>query len=230
MAILVYNDAATAAAAAATMLAAQIIERPASVLGLVTGQAPELVYAQLAQMTRAGLLDWSDVTCFCASEFIPPQVARPFCRTVMQERLFDQVNIRPENVRLPEAWAQDVREACVRYEDDITDAGGIDLQLLGLGKNGSLGFNLPGREFLSITHAAAVPPLAPDEEASRALTMGMATLMNARRLLVVVTGPDRADSVYRMINSPVSPAFPATALQLHRKVTYILDETAAAKL
>ncbi len=148
----------------------------------------------------------------------------------MQERLFDQVNVKPENVRLPEAWAKDVREACLRYEDAITDAGGVDLQLLGLGKNGSLGFNLPGREFVSITHVATVPALVADEEPSRALTVGTATIMNAKRILVIVTGADRADGVYRMINNPVSPAFPATILQLHRDVTYILDEAAAEKL
>lgn len=230
MGILVYRDAAAASAAVATVFAAQIIEKPNSVLGFVTGPTQEGVFARLAGMTGSSLLDWSDVISFNVSEFMPASAQEESRRAYMHGHLFGKVNIRPENVRFPNVEAEDLKAACAAYEDEISDAGGIDLQLLGLGKTGNIGFNYPAREFVALTHAVPLPQQEAQQEQYFSLTMGVGSIMAAERIIMLVTGADKADAVFRMLNSSVSPAFPATTLQLHRRVTFVLDEPAAARL
>ena len=206
MGILVYRDASAASAAVATVFAAQIIEKPNSVLGFVTGPTQEGVFARLAGMTGSSLMDWSDVISFNVSEFMPASAQEESRRAYMQNHLFGKVNIRPENIRFPNAEAEDLKAACAAFEDEISDAGGIDLQLLGLGKTGNIGFNYPAREFVALTHAVPLPQQETQEQYF-ALTMGVGSIMAAERILMLVTGADKADAVYRMLNSPVSPAF-----------------------
>ena len=230
MGILVYRDAASACAAAATLFAAQIIETPDSTLGFVTGTTPAGVYHRLVGMTTSGLLDWSDVKTFNLSEYAGLPAGHPESSLAcMEEQLFDKVGIKRRNIHLPKADTKDLAAACSAYEDEIINAGGIDLMLLCLGRNGSIGFNAPGKEFPPVTHAVALPT---EENAKPryAITMGIGTVMSARRIMMLATGEEKAEAVSRMLNNAVSPSLPATVLQLHRKVTYILDEAAASKI
>ena len=231
MGILVYRDAAAACAAAATLFAAQIIEKPDSTLGFVTGSTPAGVYTRLAEMTSSGILDWSDVVSFNLSEYTGLPAGHPDSTLAyMEANLFAKVGIKERNIHLPKGEGPDFSTACSAYEEAIARAEGIDLQLLCLGRNGSIGFNAPGREFSPVTHAVALPTANPSEKPRYALTMGIGTIMSARRIVMLVTGAEKVDAVYRMLNSAVSPAVPATVLQLHRKVTYIMDEAAASRL
>lgn len=230
MGILVYKDAVSACAAAATLFAAQIIETPDSNLGFVTGSTPAGVYGQLVEMTASGILDWSDINTFNLSEYVGLPLGHPESSLAcMEENLFAKVGIKRRNIHLPKGDMKDLDAACATYEDEIINAGGIDLLLLCLGRNGSIGFNAPGREFPPVTHAVPLPA-EPSAKPRYALTMGIGTIMSARRIVMLATGEEKADAVSRMLNSAVSPAVPATVLQLHRKVTYILDESAASRL
>lgn len=231
MGILVYKDAAAACAAAATLFAAQIIEMPDSSLGFVTGSTPAGVYGRLVNMTASGMLDWSDIKTFNLSEYAGlPEGSPDSSLACMEELLFAKVGVKRRNIHVPKGDVKDLSASCAAYEDEIAAAGGIDLQLLCLGRNGSVGFNAPGKEFSPMTHAVALPESDPRAKPRYALTMGIGTIMNARRIVMLATGAEKAEAVARMLNSAVSPAAPATVLQLHRKVTYIMDEAAASRI
>lgn len=234
MGILVYRDYTAACAAASTLFAAQIIEKPKSVFGFDAGGAPEGVYARLCGMTGSGLLDWSDIVVFTLSEIVSRSVSVPMPRQAdfMYEKLFAKVNLRAENICLLDGDSQELDKTCAEFEDAIASLGGMDMLLLGVGKNGELGYNLPSREFAPVTHVSALSGVHPAEQGAQgqALTMGVGTIMNAERIIALVTGEEKAETAERMINGAISPLFPASALQMHRNVTYILDEAAAARL
>lgn len=241
MGILVYRDGSAANAAAATLIAAQLIEKPDSVLALPGVPMAEGVYARLCGMTGSGVLDWSDVTVFHESEFVGAQSGQPRSQAgFLRQQLYGKVNLREKNIRIPDGSAQDLTAACTDFEESIFAAGGLDLALVCVGRNGSVAYNEPARDLTGVTHVSALSETSAEDaagrlpdgraQAPRAVTMGVGTLMGAKKLVVLALGPAVADAAARMIGGPISGSLPASALQMHADAVFILDEAAAVKL
>ena len=217
---------------AATLIAAQIIRNPKSVLGLATGSTPEGVYAELIALYGKGVIDFAGVTAVNLDEYcgLPAQHPQSYA-CFMRQKLFDHVNINEENTHIPDGMASDAAGECLRYERLIEQAGGIDFQLLGIGRNGHIGFNEPGESFAAKTHLTGLAEdtlaansrfFGPGETVpTQALSMGIGTIMRARSILLIASGPDKAWALNQMINGPVTPRVPASALQFHPDVTVI---------
>jgi len=217
---------------AAIFIAARMVQNPRCVLGFATGSTPEGTYSELAALNAAGVVDFSEVTTFNLDEYygLPgdhPQSYRYF----MNEKLFSLVNMRSENINLPDGMAADPAGDCADYERRIREAGGVGLQLLGIGRNGHIGFNEPGGEFsretclvelTEDTKAANARFFGADETVpERAITMGIGTIMRAGEILLIANGSNKLEILDKMINGPVTPTVPASVLQLHNNVTVI---------
>ncbi|NLM76479.1 MAG: glucosamine-6-phosphate deaminase [Ruminococcaceae bacterium] len=241
MNIRVFENDRQAAQAAACMIAAQILSKPAAVIGLATGGTPVPAYQELVRLTNAGVLDWSRVTTFNLDEYLglPGDHDQSF-KYFMMKHLFNKVNIAPESIHIPDGMAADPTEACMSYERAIREQGGIDLQLLGIGRNGHIGFNEPADAFSPITHVVDLTEDTIEANARffassadvprQALSMGVGTIMQARSIVMLVTGTEKARAVRSMICEPVSPSCPASVLQLHANVTILLDSPAATAM
>jgi glucosamine-6-phosphate deaminase len=241
MEIIIKATVAEAQQEAARIIRRQIREKPESVLGLATGSTPIGVYALLVEMHRRGEIDFSLVRTFNLDEYVglAPDHAGSY-RRFMQEHLFGNVNIRLENTHVPDGLAADVPRHCAEYEEDIRSAGGIDLQLLGVSRDGHIGFNEPGSSLASRTRIKTITPqtaadnAAPFGSASQVprhvITMGIGTIMDARRVVMMATGPAKAAVVAQMVEGPISADCPATVLQMHPSCAVIVEEAAAAKL
>jgi glucosamine-6-phosphate deaminase len=218
---------------------------PALVLGLATGRTPIPLYRELVRQHVAGRADFSRVTTFNLDEFLGLSATDPRSyRAFMQKHLFDQVNLSPRRVHFLDGTVRPGREVqreCARYERAIERAGGIDLQILGLGMNGHIGFNEPARSLIARTHSARLKPATRRANARlfgnrlgavprEALSMGMATILHAKRIVLLATGSTKARCVERMIAGPVTPRLPASFLQLHPNVDVWLDRAAARNL
>ena len=221
---------------AANIISAQIIMKPDCVLGLATGSTPVGTYRQLIEWYEKGDLDFSRVSTVNLYEYrglthIDPQSYYYF----MQENLFDHVNI-DKAATVPDGTNPDAADACAKHEQIIKSLGGIDLQLLGLGNNGHIGFNEPGAAFEKETHLVDLAEstiranarffTSIDEVPKQAYTMGIRTIMQAKKILVVVSGEGKADIVSRAFFGPVTPEVPASILQMHPDVTVVCDEVA----
>ncbi len=242
MEVIILPDADRAATLGAWLIARQIRAQPDSVLGLATGRTMERVYAQLTRMHREDGLDFSRCRTFNLDEYIglPPEDERSY-RHYMNHHLFQQVNIDLRNTHLPDGMAVDLKAACRAYEDAIKRCGGIDLQLLGIGVSGHIGFNEPLSALRSRTRDKALTPATlrqnaamfggdPNSVPRRALTMGVGTILEARKLVVVVTGAEKADILAQSVEGPVTSMVSATAIQLHEDCKVIVDEEAAVRL
>lgn len=222
---------------AANIISAQIIMKPDCVLGLATGSTPVGTYRQLIEWYEKGDLDFSRVSTVNLDEYrglthIDPQSYYYF----MQENLFDHVNIDKTATHVPDGTNPDAADACVKHEQIIKSLGGIDLQLLGLGNNGHIGFNEPGAAFEKETHLVDLAEstiranarffTSIDEVPKQAYTMGIRTIMQAKKILVVVSGESKADIVSRAFFGSVTPEVPASILQMHPDVTVVCDEAA----
>ena len=222
---------------AANIISAQIIMKPDCVLGLATGSTPVGTYRQLIEWYEKGDLDFSRVSTVNLDEYrglahIDPQSYYYF----MQENLFDHVNIDKAATHVPDGTNPDAADACAKHEQIIKSLGGIDLQLLGLGNNGHIGFNEPGAAFEKETHLMDLAEstvranarffASIDEVPKQAYTMGIRTIMQAKKILVVVSGEGKADIVSRAFFGPVTPEVPASILQMHPDVTVVCDEAA----
>lgn len=230
----------------AELLVARIIAKelrlnPHLVLGLATGRTMERVYSHLARMYRDEKLDFSLCRTFNLDEYVGlPGTDRHSYRHYMNHHLFQQVNIDFRNTHLPDGMAKDLDAECAHYESLIQKFGGIDLQLLGVGKAGHIGFNEPLSALLSRTRVKALTPTTLEQNAAlfggmqqmprRALTMGVGTILDARRCLLLATGASKADIIAKSVEGPITSMISATALQLHRRCTVIVDEGAAGKL
>lgn len=230
----------------AALLVAQIIARelranPALVLGLATGQTMESVYRILARMHREDRLDFSLCRTFNLDEYIglSPEDARSY-RYYMNERLFSQVNLDQRNTHLPNGMAADLDAECCQYEDKIKHCGGIDLQLLGIGQAGHIGFNEPLSALYSRTRVKALSPVTIKQNAAffggadkvprHAITMGVGTILGSSRCLLLATGKSKAEVIAKAVEGPITSMISATALQLHPRCTVVVDEAAAGKL
>ena len=222
---------------AANIISAQIIMKPDCVLGLATGSTPVGTYRQLIEWYEKGDLDFSRVSTVNLDEYrglahMDPQSYYYF----MQENLFDHVNIDKAATHVPDGTNPDAADACAKHEQIIKSLGGIDLQLLGLGNNGHIGFNEPGAAFEKETHLVDLAEstiranarffTSIDEVPKQAYTMGIRTIMQAKKILVVVSGESKADIVSRAFFGPVTPEVPASILQMHPDVTVVCDEAA----
>lgn len=226
---------------AANIISAQIIMKPDCVLGLATGSTPVGAYEQLVEWYNKGDLDFAGVTTVNLDEYrgIAKEHPQSYYR-FMQEKLFSKVNIRPERTFIPDGMEADAEKACRAYNEIIEKIGGIDMQLLGLGHNGHIGFNEPGTAFEAQTHLVELTEstkkanqrfFASDEDVPhQAYTMGIKTIMQAKRIVVVVSGRDKAEILKAAVEGPISPAVQASVLQLHNHVTIVADEEALSCL
>ena len=241
MEVLIFENSQTADAFAARIIARSIRENPFLVLGLATGRTMQPVYAHLVRMHREDGLDFSRVRTFNLDEYvgIPPDHPQSY-RTFMNEHLFNHINIPLENTHVLNGMAPDIPAECEAFEERIRACGGIDLQLLGIGVSGHIGFNEPASSLASRTRIKTLTRATirqnavffGSEEAvpRHVLTMGIGTIMEARRCLVVVTGAEKAAVVAKAIEGPVSAMVTASALQMHPHVTVVLDREAARDL
>lgn len=226
---------------AANIISAQVIMKPNCVLGLATGSTPIGTYDQLVEWYNKGDLDFSEVTTVNLDEYKGlPRTNDQSYYYFMHQHLFDRVNIDPERTNVPNGMKPDAEKECGRYEELIRSLGGVDLQLLGLGHNGHIGFNEPGEAFEKETHCVDLTEstieankrffASADDVPKQAYTMGIKTIMQAKKILIVVNGENKADIVERAFFGPVTPEVPASILQLHNDVTLVGDEAALAKI
>ena len=222
---------------AANIISAQVIMKPNCVLGLATGSTPIGTYDQLVEWYNKGDLDFSEVTTVNLDEYKGlPRTNDQSYYYFMHQHLFDRVNIDPERTNVPNGMEPDAEKECGRYEELIRSLGGVDLQLLGIGHNGHIGFNEPNGQFDRTTHCVNLTQstieankrfFASEEDVPRqAYTMGIKTIMQANKILMVASGEDKAEIVKRAFFGPITPEVPASVLQLHNDVTLVGDEAA----
>lgn len=226
---------------AAQIIAAEIGHNPACVLGLATGSTPEGAYKYLVDWHKKGCLSFQDVLSVNLDEYkgLAPDHDQSY-RYFMQKNLFDHVDIRPENTRVPDGLAADPGKECAEYDAYIRSLGYVDLQLLGVGRNGHIGFNEPGDCFVKETHVVDLTEstidanarffAARDDVPKQALSMGMGAIMGAKKVLLCASGEEKADAILGCVCGSISPRCPASILQLHPNVVLVVDEAAAGKL
>ena len=238
MKILVAENYEEMSRLAADIVAAQVKEKPACVLGLATGGTPVGMYKCLVDMHKAGALDFSSVTSFNLDEYYPiPAADSHSYRYFMNDNLFNHVNIPEENIHIPNGEAPDADKECADYEEALEKAGGIDLQILGIGLNGHIGFNEPDETLVPVTHRTPLTESTlqanarffenPAEMPNSALTMGMASIFRARKILLLANGPAKRDILSRLKNGGITTNVPASLLLLHPDVTVICDKEAS---
>lgn len=233
-----YNDMSRKAA---NIISAQIISKPDCVLGLATGSTPIGTYKKLVERYEKGDLDFSAITTVNLDEYkgLPKENDQSYYY-FMHENLFDHVNIRPEASHLPNGIVDDSDTECARYEELIRSLGGQDLQLLGLGHNGHIGFNEPSDNFEKVTHCVNLQErtieankrffASADDVPKQAYTMGIGTIMQAKKILIIASGEDKADIVRDAFFGPITPKVPASVLQLHSDVILVADAAALSKI
>ena len=226
---------------AAHIIAAQIVLKPDCVLGLATGSTPVGTYKNLVEWYKNGDLDFSTLSSCNLDEYrgLSPENDQSY-RYFMNTNLFDHVNIRKNHTFVPDGLQENSDQACQMYEQIIRDLGGIDLQLLGLGHNGHIGFNEPAEDFPKITHCVDLTESTiqankrffekESDVPRQAYTMGIGTIMSAKKILVVVSGEDKAEILNKIIGGPITPQVPASILQLHPDVTIVADNAALSKV
>jgi len=241
MKIIVAKDYAEMSRKAASIIAAQLIQKPDCVLGLATGGTPVGTYEKLVEWYNQGDLDFSQVTTVNLDEYrgLPRSNDQSYWY-FMHENLFDHVNVRPDAVNVPNGENPDAEAACAEYEEIIKAVGGIDLQLLGIGHDGHIGFNEPADHFAVTTQCVDLTDetieankrffASKDDVPRQAYTMGIGTIMKARKVLLIANGKGKAEIVKKSFFGPVCPQVPASILQLHPDFTLVIDEEAASLL
>ncbi len=220
---------------AANIIAAQVISKPCSVLGLATGSTPLGTYEKLAEYNKAGDVDFSQVTSVNLDEYqgLKGDNDQSY-RYFMDNNLFNKINIERSKTFVPDGCAADLAEEGKRYDELIKSLGGIDLQLLGIGLDGHIGFNEPDEVFVGETHEVVLDEStieanarffeSKDDVPKKAITMGMMSIMQAKKILLIANGKNKKDIVEKSFNGPITPLVPASILQLHPDVTVIFSE------
>lgn len=210
----------------------QIKQKPTSVIGLATGSTPIGLYNRLVERNKAGILTFKDVTTFNLDEYvgIDPNNKASY-HYFMNEHLIDHIDIKKENTYIPEGHINDLETACHVYEEQIQKSGGIDLQVLGIGVNGHIGFNEPGTSFDSLTHIVELTQSTieanqkyfdkPEDMPKSAITMGIKTILQARKIILLISGESKQDAFSRLRTGEITEDFPASSLHLHPDVTVI---------
>jgi glucosamine-6-phosphate deaminase len=240
--IIIQENDVAASQTAARQISRLLDKNPNAVLGLATGSSPMVLYAELIRMHREQGLDFNRVVTFNLDEYIgiPATNAQSY-HAFMWENLFQHININPDNVHLPDGMAANLPASCAAYEQAIVEAGGIDLQVLGIGTNGHLGFNEPTSSFASRTRIKTLSKQTVQDNARffdgdeaqvprHSITMGIGTIMEARRIILLAFGKRKANAIAAMIEGPVTASVPATILQHHPAVQVFIDEAAATAL
>ncbi len=241
MEIIIVPDAQSGCAYAARMIEKLIVRKPKAVLGLATGSTPIPVYQNLIEKHQKNNLDFSQVTTFNLDEYLGLDPSHPASyRYFMRENLFSKINIPENQIHIPDGLAHDISAHCAEYEADILKAGGIDLQLLGIGGEGHIGFNEPSSSLTSRTRVKTLIPrtrednkrfFKPNEEVPHhVLTMGIGTIMEARTIVLLAFGAAKAEAIARSLEGPLTARIPASILQMHQNTVVLLDEAAASKL
>ncbi len=226
----------------ANIISAQVIVKPTSVLGLATGSSPIGTYKQLVEWYNKGDVSFKQVKTVNLDEYVGLPTSHPESyRYFMNHHFFDHVDIDKENTNVPDGLAADLDAFCAQYDQRMEEMGGVDLQLLGMGHNGHIGFNEPGNVFDLGTHVAELQPITLQANArffdndvskvpTHAISMGIKNIMHARKIVVVVSGEEKADAVYKSFRGPVTPEVPGSILQLHPDVILVGDKAALSKL
>jgi len=241
MQIHTYDTAAQVGQAAAILIGAQVLQKPESVLGLATGSSPIPTYRELIRLYQAGVLDFSHATAFNLDEYCQLPTGHPCSyRYFMDQELFAHINLPAERRHIPDGNAPDLEGECARYDRKIAEAGGIDLQLLGIGRNGHIGFNEPSDQFVYGCHVVALTQSTieanrrffdREEDVPRmAVSLGVGSIMNAKRVLLIATGSDKADAVRKAILEDIDPGTQASILRTHPNAIFLLDRAAASRL
>ncbi len=241
MEVIIKPDADAVSKEAADVFERILRHKPASVLGLATGSTPLGLYNELALRGREGRLSFVDVTTFNLDEYVGLAPDHPMSyRAYMHEHLFARINVLPENTHIPDGRAGDITGHCEEYEAAIRNTGGIDLQLLGIGSDGHIGFNEPSSSLSSRTRLKTLTPRtiadnarffgSEDKVPHHVITMGVGTIMEARQVLVLATGANKAAAVAATVEGPITANVPASILQMHPKCALIVDEAAAGQL
>ena len=241
MQVRVFKDAQAVAKAAAMIFAAQLAEKSDSVLGRATGSTPVETYRKMIELYNEGQMDFSKVKSYNLDEYVGlgPEHECSY-RYFMQEQLFNHINIRPENTFVPSGVADNLDQVGLAYDEAVRAAGGVDLQLLGIGNNGHIGFNEPDDHFTSATHVVNLTEStikantrffkSESEVPRQAISMGVGTIMSARKILLLALGEAKAQAVRDTVKGHITPRVPASVLQLHPNAIILLDEAAASKL
>ena len=237
MRVIVCKDYNEMSVEAAKLVASQMILKPNCILGLATGSTPIGLYDRLAEMNKAGEIDFSDVTSFNLDEYYPisPDNNQSY-RYFMNEHLFNRVNIDISRTHVPNGMAEDPDSECKNYEKMIDNAGGVDLQILGIGQNGHIGFNEPDEKLYTDTHLTGLTEstieansrffASKDEVPTKALTMGMSSILKAKKIILLASGKSKAAVVSELLKGMISTSVPATLLNLHPDVVLICDREA----
>lgn len=242
MRVRILKDEAAVARAVAARVVRTLASHPAAVLGLPTGRTPVQLYARLRAAHAAGTVDFSRATTFNLDEFLGLPAGHPASyRTFMETHLFRHVNLAPRRIHFLDGSSGDPSAECVRYEAAIRRAGGIDLQLLGIGANGHIGFNEPAAGLIADSHPARLEPGTRRSNADlfegrvrdvprEALSMGVGTILRSRAIVLIATGASKAAAIAATVDGVVTTRVPASLLQLHGDVEVVVDEAAAGKL
>lgn len=225
---------------AANIIAAEIIQKPNCVLGLATGETPEGIYKRLVQLFKQGDIDFSSVSTVNLDEYKGLERTDSHSYySYMHNRLFKHVNLNEKSINIPDGTQRDVKKACEEYDKCIQDLGGVDLQLLGLGHNGHIGFNEPSDRFIAKTHCVNLSSSTREANSRffssvhdvpmQAYTMGILNIMKAKKIVVVVNGENKADAVRESFFGSITPKVQASILQVHPDVTVVADEAALSK-
>ena len=242
MVITIFDSLDQMAVAVADLICDAIATKPTAVLGLAAGRTPLPLYGELRRRYTSGAVDFCEVTTFNLDEFsgVAPTTPGSF-RRFMEESFFSGVNIPAARIHFLNGLAADPAAECLRYESAIAAVGGLDIQLLGIGTNGHIGFNEPGEELVARTHQVTLLPATRlanatffggdvDSVPASALTMGIGTILGAREVVLMASGERKASCVARMVEGGITPRVPASILQLHRRVQLFLDRSAASQL
>lgn len=226
---------------AASIIISQLILTPTSVLGLATGSTPEGLYQQLIKKYKEGIFSFKEAFSFNLDEYVGLEPTHPNSyRYFMEEHLFSKIDLPKSHINIPYGNAPSPATECRRYEQAIRDAGGIDIQILGIGRNGHIGFNEPDVDFKSCTHVVGLDEKTIEDNArffdtieevpKQAISMGIKTIMSSKKIILLASGEGKAEILYQMVYGKISPSVPASILQLHNDVTIICDEEAGKLL
>ena len=242
MEIVILPDTAAIGSLAADAIGNLLQRKPNAVLGLATGSSPLAIYDELAARCAAGTVSFARATGFTLDEYVGLPADHPESyRNVIDKDFVSRVDFAPGTIQGPDGLAEDIPAACAAYEAAIAAAGGVDLQILGIGTDGHIGFNEPGSSLASRTRIKTLTRQTRIDNArffdgdldavpTHCLTQGLATIMSARHVVLVATGPGKAEAVHHLVEGPVSALWPATILQHHPHVTVLLDGAAASRL
>lgn len=226
---------------AAELIKEQLIKKENSVLGLATGSTPEGMYKELVEMYEKGEIDFENVTTFNLDEYfgLDPNNDQSYFY-FMNKHLLDKVNIKKENINIPPGITDDLEKTSREYDEKIEKNGGTDIQVLGIGINGHIGFNEPDKNFIGETHKVNLSKETidanarffenPEDVPKEAITMGMKSILSAKKIILLASGKNKAEAIVNSLQGPITPKVPASILQLHNDLVVIIDKDAGSKL